>query len=240
MSGPTRTRDEDDYSTSALLSTPVDNSSLFSDSWHRTSDELAPDDQASTQNVGSSDSYPASPVETKVRCKSPSLFAVLMPYARGPENYYLGEAQDAFDVGSLIFALNLLRGHPVEFAKTGMAQPRVGWACLKTFQTLPPAFLFFGLLTTSGIDYRRYGLSGVMRDDKDFIKWLEPRTEETAEHWQKVGAAVGVMGGLLAVKRPGPAHIRPLSMIMGCTIMGAGFANHFSNISSGNLVSLHD
>ena len=213
------------------LPTPINviiYNSLFLVPWH------GQDNASSTQPVAPSDSYPAGKADTKVRWKS--FCNGLMPYAKGPENYFLGEAQDAADMMIPSFMVHYCRGRvPLEFARRYVSQPQTTWALVKASQMSIPAALFFGLLTTSGIDYRRYGLgcwvnfTSLAPEAEEYFKAYEPRTEATAEKWQKVGAVIGASGALLVVNRARSAYIRPLPTFVGMTFMGASFANNISN-----------
>lgn len=113
-----------------------------------------------------------------------------LPYAKGAHNYFLGEFEDAGQIGVLTGLLRCAR-------KDELFLKNLPWASLRSAQTMSATLLAFGSMSTLGIDYRQYGLSP--KYPKDFLDVYDIRSENTAETWTGIGVAVGAVVGALSV-----------------------------------------
>jgi len=144
-----------------------------------------------------------------------------LPYAKGAQNYFLGEFEDAGQIGVLTGLLRCAR-------KDGLSLKNLPWASLRSAQTMSAALLAFGSMSVLGIDYRQYGLSP--KYSKGFIDVYDVRSENTAETWTRTGVAFGAVVGALGARDVARRfQARPLPIGVGITV---AFATWFNTIGS--------
>ena len=169
-----------------------------------------------------------------------SIVGCYLPYAKGSQNYFLGEIEDASEVGAVSAIWFYLRGRPPSSVTQGrrpqtlVDHSRLRWAIFRSVHLSGPAFFVLGTLSMSGINYREFGLGPLIPED--YQKREEPRSEETAEKWSRNGLALGaVLGAIVARDLARGLHVRPIPMFVGLTVNTACCTNIVGNMISGTV-----
>ena len=163
-----------------------------------------------------------------------SITNLLLPFAKGSENYFLGEIQDAGEVQGICMPFIYLWGRkPSERLGSGIAralfdQERLWWAMSRGVSCAGFALPAFMLLSMTGVNYRKFGMTNIWREDHQ--RRLQLRSEEQAERCVGYGVGAGTFAGAtLAKTGAGIGQVRPFPQFVGLmvfTAMGWNAINH--------------
>ncbi|KAG7009086.1 allantoinase [Physcia stellaris] len=194
--------------------------------WPISSDGFVPDDAASMPPATSSDTAPRSNSAARSRYKG--VWHCMLPYAKGSQNYFLGEVNDAAEISALSVPYYFYRcPSTVLQGETKVFSHRLSWSILRSFSLSGPILLMLIPLSMSGYDYRRYG-SDASTNPKvvEYLKDWEGRSEHRAEKWTRNGLVVGaIAGSMMAREMATIALVRPVPMFIGFTIFSGSIMN---------------
>lgn len=152
----------------------------------------------------------------------------MLPYAKASQNYFLGEVNDAAEIGALSVPYYFFRcPSTVLQAETKAFAHRLEWSILRSINLSGPILLMLIPLSMSRYDYRRYGFAASTNPKVvEHLKDWEGRSEDRAEKWTRNGLVVGAIGGSMMARRLATiALVRPASMFIGLTIYSGFFIN---------------
>lgn len=174
----------------------------------------------------------AQPRDPEPRPLRRSIISLLLPYAKGPRNYFRGEVNDAAELGvASALGFYLVAPH----LKTSMhfvnKNHRATWAFGRAASITPAALVVFGTLSLCGVDYRQYGIGAYIPEAERIIH--DHRGEETAEKWTRDGLVFGAIAGALTARPWSQVTLqRPLPIAVGTAILVGSAFNDASNLLS--------
>ena len=176
------------------------------------------------------------PSQTPSNPPSYSLIFGSLPYAKGSRNKFAGELFDAALIGTILGPLySIFTAPPTSTINSGFANPAeyirfiLSRFILHSAKLFSAASVVFGLLSTSGIDYRRF------EDIFGYLRWEEDdvRSDRRAERSCIIGCIGGAVSGAIVSRM----RLLPISLTT-WMIFGASWGTILSNGISANIAQL--